>query len=66
MIFVLGDEIKNATWAYDKQTATITITDAETKEPVRMKILLLNKSNCTLEDKEKSGVVIKMYLITDK
>jgi hypothetical protein len=65
-VFVLGDEIKNATWAYDKQTTTIIITDAETKESAPMKILILNTSNCTLESKDKSGADIKMHMVTDK
>lgn len=67
LVFVSGDEIiKNITWDYDMQTTTITITDAETKESTLMKVIVLDKSNCTLVNKDKSGADIKMHLVTDK
>ena len=64
--FDLDDEILKAFWSYDKQTNTITITDAEAKNPLVMKILFLSTSNCTLETKDESGTVTKMHMVTDK
>lgn len=67
--FVSGNEIiQKASWTSDQPNKTITITliDAETKESALMKILVLNKSDCTLETKDKSGAIIKMYMVTDK
>jgi len=61
----LDDEILNASWSYDKQTATLTITAAETKNSLVMKILFLSTGNCTLEAKEKSGTVTKIHMIAD-
>ncbi len=62
----LDDEILNAFWSYDKQTTTITITDAETKNSFVMKILFLSTSDFTLEAKEENGTVSKMHMVTDK
>lgn len=65
--FVSGNEIiQKASWSSDKLYKTIIITDAETKESAQMKIIVLNKSNCTFENKDKSGAIIKMYMVTDK
>lgn len=67
LAFVFDNEIiQKASWSSDKLNKTIIITDAETKESAQMKIIVLNKSNCTLETKDKSGAIIKMYMVIDK
>jgi hypothetical protein len=62
----LDDEILNAFWSYDKQTTSITITDAETKNSLVMKILFLSASNFTLEGKDENGTFTKIFMIADK
>jgi hypothetical protein len=59
---VEGKKIQQGTWTYDGVTKILTVTDNETKEKMKLKIITLTDKAWVADYKDPEGTVLRMHM----